>query len=696
MLSSVNLSDKTYEELISEALSQASLRAEEWTHLGASDPGVTLMQNLTAFQLLQQEQINRVPEEVLRGLLKLAGIAPQESRPATVLVQSPPGGGPELPEGYRLWSGSIPFETTGPVALRPWSLAAVYTGGAGRSRDVTRLLDPAADAFVWPFGRAPAGGDALVCVLSGTPAPDEPVRLWIQAEESLRTPFPEEGPAPRFSRVRWQYYTEAGWQDAETEDETRGLLCSGAVTLRLGRGAPAVLEAFPVRGCALRCLLEEADYDMAPKLRGLSAHLFPMVQRETLACCHVFPGGRRVELRSRPARTGCLFVFCREAAGEPYRLYREAPPGGGAGRCYRREESGGGLTLWFDPAFGAPGPCAGRDSVRVSCFDGEAVHHRSLGPVYGYENQTIRLELLKNALPESLLLAAETRGPDGDAGYRFFSPGSCAPELPCLRLLPREGALVITRAGAGGETLYLAGLSVTRGGQGNLQPMSVLEQRDGGAESLWLCPGPGRFGRSQEGTEALRRRFAASVRRTSAAVCAGDYEELVRRTPGLCIHKVKAAVDGRRNIVRIAVKPWGEGPFPRLSPAYLRQIRAFLEPHRLLTTRIEVLQPRYVPVAVSASVSVRGMTGRVREEAEAALRQALDYVNGPQSFGETVCFRTLCQALSALPSVESVESLSLFPEGRGAVLADGDILLEPDSLCCPGSLRLTILEQPGL
>lgn len=692
MLSSVNLSDKTYEELISEALSQAALRTGEWTHLGASDPGVTLLQNLTAFQLLQQEQINSVPEEVLCGLLKLAGVVPQESRPASVLVQSPPEGGPVLPEGYRLWSGGIPFETAEPVALHPWSLAAVYAGGAGRSRDVTRLLDPAADAFVWPFGKAPAPGDALVCVLSGTPAPEEPVRLWIQAEESLRAPFPEDGPSPCFSRVRWQYYTESGWQDAEAEDETHGLLCSGAVTLRLRSGAPAVLDAFPVRGCALRCLLEEADYDMAPKLRALSAHLFPMVQRETLACCHTLPGGRRVELHSRLARTGRLFVFCREAAGEPYRLYREAPPGGGAGRCYRREESGACLTLWFDPAFGAPGPCAGRDSVRVSCFDGEAVHHRSLGPVYGYENQTIRLELLKNALQESLLLAAETRGPDGEAGYRFFSPGGCAPDLPCLRLLPREGALVVTRAGSGGETLYLAGLSVTRGGQGNLRPMSVLEQRDGGApESLWRCPGPGRFGASQEGTEDLRRRFAAHVRRASAAVCAADYEELVRRTPGLCIHKVKAAVDGRRNIVRIAVKPWGEEPFSRLSQVYLRQIRAFLEPYRLLTTRIEILQPHYVPLAVNAAVSVRGMAGRVREEAEAVLRQALDYVNGPQNFGEPVCFRTLCRALSGLPAVESVESLSLSPEGRGAVLAGGDILLEPDCLCYPGSLRLTIL-----
>ena len=137
MLNSLNLSDKTYEELLAEAVAQIPLYSSEWTNFNVSDPGITLLQNLTAFQLLQQESINDVTDEIRQKLLKLVGYTPRENRAATVLVQAPAQGGPILPEGHRLWSGTIPFETTGPVALSPWGLAAVYaedvSGFAGQA-----------------------------------------------------------------------------------------------------------------------------------------------------------------------------------------------------------------------------------------------------------------------------------------------------------------------------------------------------------------------------------------------------------------------------------------------------------------------------------------------------------------------------------------------------------------------------------
>ena len=203
MLNSLNLSDKTYEELLAEAVAQIPLYSAEWTNFNVSDPGITLLQNLTAFQLLQQEAINDVPEETRRKLLKLVGYTARENRTATVLVQAPERGGPILPEGHQLWSGAIPFETTGTVALNPWGLAAVYAGGSGGERDVTRLLDPATETVAYPFGREPEPGNSLICVLSGVPEMGEPLRLWFQvAEEELRTPFTDETEIPAFSRVR--------------------------------------------------------------------------------------------------------------------------------------------------------------------------------------------------------------------------------------------------------------------------------------------------------------------------------------------------------------------------------------------------------------------------------------------------------------------------------------------------------------
>ena len=188
-------------------------------------------------------------------------------------------------------------------------------------------------------------------------------------------------------------------------------------------------------------------------------------------------------------------------------------------------------------------------------------------------------------------------------------------------------------------------------------------------------------------------RFAAGMQQTSVAVRTEDYEALVAQTPGLCIHKVKAVSFGAKNLVKVAVKPYTEEEFPKLSKAYLQQIRSFLEPRRMLTTRFEICQPRYVPVAVNATLSIRGMASYAKTEAEQLLRTELDYVNGPQNFGGWVRFNELYQKLSALPFVDAVESLNLFPESRDAVLIGSDVRLDDDSLCYPGTIRLTIREN---
>lgn len=697
MLNSLNLSDKTYEELLAEAVAQIPLYSTEWSNFNVSDPGITLLQNLTAFQLLQQEAINNVPEEARRKLLKLVGYTARENQAAAVLVQAPAQGGPILPPGHQLWSGTIPFETTSTVVLNPWGLAAVYADSSGGKRDVTRLLAPATDSVAYPFGRKPNPGNSLIFVLSGVPEMGEPLRLWFQvAEEELRTPFTDETEIPAFSRVRWQYWTDHGWREAEAQDETLGFLRSGCVTLRLEGDLPAEYTECQIQGCALRCLLEKADYDRTPRLQALAVHLFPMTQQETRVLCCVCPGGEKVELRGRLPLMGNILVFCREETDGPYFLYQEASEAGTKGRVYQVERDFEGITLRFDPAAG-PVPCDAENAVRAICYDEEMIHHRLLGPVYGYDKQVIQLDLMTDVLPGSLLVAVETKNQDGKAEYRFVSPGEKGPGGFTYHLRSREAQLVIDEPGGGGCRLLLASCAVTQGSRGNLRSCATLEQRGGydgtEVEAQYFCPVPGRGGVSYESAEELRLRFAAGMQQGSVAVRTEDYEALIHQTPGLCIHKVKAVAIGSKNLVKIAVKPYTEEELPKLTPDYLQQLQDFLEPRRMLTTRFELCQPRYVPVGVQATLSIRGMISHAQKEVEQLLRSLLDHVNGPQDFGGWIRFNELYQAVSALPFVEGVDALNLYPESRDAVLVGSDICLDDDSLCYPGSIRLTIREQ---
>ena len=75
MLNSINLDDKSYEDILAEAISQIPLYSDEWTNYNNSDPGITMVQNLSAFSLLQQAAINEVTEPIRRNLLRLLGFA---------------------------------------------------------------------------------------------------------------------------------------------------------------------------------------------------------------------------------------------------------------------------------------------------------------------------------------------------------------------------------------------------------------------------------------------------------------------------------------------------------------------------------------------------------------------------------------------------------------------------------------------
>lgn len=696
MLNSLNLSDKTYEELLAEAVAQIPLYSSEWTNFNISDPGITLLQNLTAFQLLQQEAIDTVPEEVLRKLLKLVGYTGRENRAAAVLVQAPADGGPLLPEGTRLWSGTIPFETEQTIALNPWGLAAVYVGSEVGEHEVTRLLDPATETTAYPFGRQPQSGNRLTCVLSGVPEVGEPLRLWAQvAEEELRTPFDDAAQIPDFAKVRWQYWTENGWEDAKAEDETSGFLRSGCITLRLEGALPAQRKDAPIQGCALRCLLEKADYDRAPRLRMLAAHLFPMVQKETRVRCCTFGGAETAEIYGDGILLETTEVFCREKVNGPYRRYREQTVEGIPGRFYRTERRDGSMVLRFDPAFGYV-PCGDADAVRVVCYDGEMIHHRLLGPVYGYDRQVIPLEQVSDVLTESLLVAVKGEE-DGEDAYWFAAPEEKGPNGFSYHLRSKEAELVIDEPAGGGVSLLLASCAVTQGTGGNLRACSLLEQRGGydgtEVERRYFCPAPGRGGMSYESVEEVRLRFSAGMRQPTAAVRPEDCEMLVRCTPGLCIHKVKAIPDTELGQLRLVVKPHTEEALPKLSPAYLHQLQSYLEPRRMLTTRLVLCQPRYAPISVNAVLYVRGMVSHAEAAVEKLLRELLDHVNGPHDFGGWVRFHEVYHALSALPFVEAVDALSLYPESRDAVLLGSDVRLDEDSLCYPGSIRLTIHEQ---
>lgn len=696
MLDSIDLPQKDYEEFFAEALAQIPFYSEEWTNFNRSDPGITILQNLSAFHALQQQEMNQMSALLQEKLLAILGVTPQENQAATLLLQAPQGETLSLPPLYRLTAGSLCFETSEPVHIKGWGLQDIYSVQGEKVQQITRLLTGDAKTVAYPFGRTPMPENALYCVLTEAPSMGEPLRLWAEIPaDDHRNPFSAEMAGFCPCETKWQYYTAQGWVDLDTIDETHGLLANGSITLTMGEIPPAVFPLLPVYGYTLRCLLVRRDADIVPVLRRLSCNLFAVKQQCTRAKAWISTREQAV-LSGDFALSSHWFVYGKESAAGDYVAYREAQYDE-SGRYYRLVAGDDQLTLVFDEATFGFAPYDGADAVMICCYDDEMIYHREIGTVAGYEQQVLPLDLVRRLLPDGCSLLAEFPGEAGEPPtYRRVLPGDTDPEQLCYRFRTETGEVEILHPGYDQRyRLYLCDCTTTNGAEGNIyagMQLAHLGGYDGTTvERSFFAPSPGRGGQSHETIEGLRRRMLQNLHRMQALVTEEDYESFIRNLPGLAIHKVKAVANPQKNQVTVAVKPYAEIECPKLSESCRQYIQSALSQARLVAVRTEVQSVRYIRFDVQAKLSIYPHAEGVEAAAAALIRNFLDMTNDDRPMGSWVRYADLHFALASLSGVYAVEQLQWQPETAADVSQSSlDYRLGELSLCYPGEIKVTL------
>lgn len=240
--------------------------------------------------------------------------------------------------------------------------------------------------------------------------------------------------------------------------------------------------------------------------------------------------------------------------------------------------------------------------------------------------------------------------------------------------------------------VYVTGLTLSLYEHGNVLAGRICAPDD--EESL-PCrvynPEPAAGGRSRETVREMIARMEEELFAQQRMASAADYEEIIGRTPGLMIEKVHV-IPGRiyGNItgrvrgdgeVAVVVKPYSREKKARLSSAYRKRIENYMEPYRLLNTKVTVEEPSYVGITVHGRISLRDDTPGVKKQVEACLRDLIDYDRVKEPFGAAVSCGKLFSALEALDAVERVRELTLERTGSAAVKNEkGDVLLREDAL----------------
>ncbi len=701
MLQAKDIPKKTFEELFGENLGKIPIYSGEWTNYNAADPGITIMENLTALQIIQQNRIDEMPDTVRVRLLNLLGYRQKKGACAEVWLEAAGGGEAfDLPAGRRFMAGDISFETTRPIHVSTGCIMGVFSRTADAVTDCSHILDRNRKRYVEVFGGGAEEEASLWLVMDEPPQAGEERVVYVEAGgRERRNPFSDEA-ALSFAEICWECSTEEGFVPMRAEDGTHGFLTDGFLKLRQPEGCRAArVEQDGISGYVWRARLVRGEYDAPPALRYLSGFLFPVSQKETMAGIYAFRGAGTIVLQSMLPDDGYFRVYAKEEKGGSYTAYEEGTGEGGRGYYYRKEKLGPGkYAVSFDRKRFGHAPGRFQDAVKIVIYSEEMMKRYDLGDVYGFDEQTIRLPA-EHVLAASFCVIAARMTPHGETVYDFLKPGRQDGQDMHYSLYGNEGRLVIHDPGSYvGAKLYLGSVAVTRGPEGNVRPGNVFfaTQPVCKEEVHFTNPAPGKGGAFPESFEEMRRRFVKDWGEAETAVTSLDYETLVRRVPGLCIDKVRAWIDHEKNEVQIAVLPGSREAFPGLSEKYEQEIGRWLENRRLLSTGIRIRQPVYAAVLVNGAVCVKPHYEGCLERIEAVLRDVLNYVQGSAGFGERLRFEKIFHEVENLDCVAYVQELVIRPENPADVTMDGaDIIPAPNCLLYPGSIRLDILPLTG-
>ena len=287
-LPEIQLDDRRFQDLVSEARLKINRACPEWTEHNVSDPGITLIELFAWMTEMTIYRLNRVPDKLHVALLDLLGIqldGPTAARTAVRfrLAGAPedpveiPGGKTEVATPRTPNEESIVFQVDDDFVIPAMRPGAYVVQRANQIKDVG-LADGDArpqGADQLPFGSPPAVGDALYLGF------DEPIGRLLIAVDVDASQARGAGVNPEDPPLRWEVSQgDNGWAEAEVlEDLTGGFnYGSGTVELQLPERS-AIQSLGGHRMHWLRCRIDDrtrgggaaTTYSHPPEIYSITA-----------------------------------------------------------------------------------------------------------------------------------------------------------------------------------------------------------------------------------------------------------------------------------------------------------------------------------------------------------------------------------------------------------------------------------------
>jgi predicted phage baseplate assembly protein len=647
------LDDRSFQDIVDEAKRRIHRLAPDWTDHNVSDPGVALIELFAWMTEMILYRLNQVPDRLYLKFLELLGIERHGAVAATTdllfRLTAPQPAAVRIPSGTQVASDRredaepVVFQTTAELQITPPTLVHCLTGSKEKVVDQSeRLL---------------LTGGAVTCFTSLTPGD----AFYLGFEQSLAanllrisllTGTEGAGVDPNRPPLRWESWDGDEWAPAQVlEDTTLGLnVDDGGEVLLLLAAAQAPLALGQTRAHWLRCRLVEPS-DGAP---GYAKS--PVIHKLEV----VSVGGAAPAIHADTAPAEFLGI----SSGEPSQTFRVSRY-----PVLKREVT---ETVYLQLAGSETGGGSEQTWREVRHFGGAG----AADPVFTWDSASGEVRF----------------GPQVRLSNGLMRQYGAIP--------PADARVMVTgyRHGGGRRGNVSAGrLTVLRTSIPFVSGVTNLAHARNGVDA--------------ETVEDVKVRGPLSLRTSDRAVTAEDFERLA--------HEATEAVGRARCLpgddgsVRVLIVPRTDRPAREveldhlvLDQGLVGEVAGYLDQRRLVTTRVQLGEPRYLGVMVVAQVTpLLGLRPEtVREAATEAVYQFLHPLHGGADgrgwpFGQALGDGDMHAVLRGVPGVGGVTRVLFFMVNLRSGEVDQKelqrITLPPDALVLSHKHQIVVSEGPG-
>ncbi len=721
MLPNINLDDKSFDELVIEALEELHRYNGEWTDQNLHDPGITFIELFAWLSEMQRYYLNRVSDQSKESIFKLLGIEKEQKQLAqSKIVLSNLKQDIFMPKGMKFKAGDLVFESLNQQWILSNTLKQIHVEVDKKISDKTRE-NTYQEIYFYPFGEDVRKDNKLYLGFKNPFPVNKAIDITFLNKMSEQTRAGDDIDSNMFLvNLSWEVYGGNGnWEPVEiVYDHTLGLSLTGKLRFMvLHEMTDRKISENTDSAFWLRAVVQQ-DYNEIPHRQDNIRLNMVEVEHtnQRVSCCDIV---------LRDEKTTYYLNDYLQLFGDNYiQVYIGDGYWKDVNKLHHND-----LVLDFSLASDTADFRIDRvkqqlillqklqlyNKVRVLSYTKKFLENTFIGPSLGLSNQVFELYMPSIVYNSIRLQVGEyiddelcwIEWIEVDT-FDFSSPTDLNFKVNYELSQLIFGDNIHGRIPeSGDDNIRLISLSVGGGVSGNIREHEINSfycnadafheiYKDNNFNEITISnPVSAVGGKDMEDVKDLHRRLLKDLNQPYVAVTPKDYKTILKDIPRLEIERthIISNYDKDNNEVAyghitIVVMPKSDVLLPIPTDNFRHAVKQYLEPSRLITTQLHIIGPCYVKIDVNVIVFISKSTILKTQ----AIKDVLDNLLNPRSlgkeegwlFGAAVKKSIVYRALSSIEGVKRIEGLSLHSIHRDSKMkSNGDIYIS--EYCVPFS-----------